>query len=92
MINQIVSKENIIAQNMKTRIDDQSKPQTMIQEKYTKRYQNLKVAEALSNNHLYPFACNELSSIIDLGYSQLPKDLKAFIFRDCLSAFRLLPE
>ena len=77
---------------MKTRIDDQSKPQTMIQEKYTKRYQNLKVAEALSNNHLYPFACNELSSIIDLGYSQLPKDLKAFIFRDCLSAFRLLPE
>ncbi|CAN7139649.1 hypothetical protein BRARA_J00797 [Brassica rapa] len=77
---------------MKPGIDDQSKPQTMIQEKYTKRYQNLKVAEALSNNHLYPFACNELSSIIDLGYSQLPKDLKAFIFRDCLSAFRLLPE
>ncbi|KAL0886562.1 hypothetical protein Bca101_010545 [Brassica carinata] len=64
----------------------------MIQEKYTGRYQNLKVAEALSNNHLYPFACNELSSIIDLGYSRFPKDLKAFIFRDCLSAFRLLPE
>ncbi|CAA7035363.1 unnamed protein product [Microthlaspi erraticum] len=57
-----------------------------------KRYQNLMIGEALSNNHLYPFACNELSSILNLGYSRLPKDLKAVIFQDTLSAFRLLPE
>ncbi|CAH2070192.1 unnamed protein product, partial [Thlaspi arvense] len=56
------------------------------------RYQNLMVGEALSNNHLYPFACNELSSIIKQGYSRSPKDLKALIFRDTLSAFRLLPD
>uniref|UniRef100_A0A1J3EUU6 F-box protein n=1 Tax=Noccaea caerulescens TaxID=107243 RepID=A0A1J3EUU6_NOCCA len=57
-----------------------------------KRYQNLMIGEAFSNNHLYPFSCNELSSILNLGYSRLPKDLKAVIFQDTLSAFRLLPE
>ncbi|CAH8363605.1 unnamed protein product [Eruca vesicaria subsp. sativa] len=56
------------------------------------RYQNLMVGDGLSDHHLYPFACNELSSFIDLGYSRLPKDVKAFIFRDCLTAFRLLPD
>ncbi|KAF8114807.1 hypothetical protein N665_0033s0001 [Sinapis alba] len=56
------------------------------------RYQNLMVGDGLSDHRLYPFACNELSSMIDLGYSQFPKDLKAFIFRDSLSAFRLLPD
>ncbi|XP_010445317.1 PREDICTED: F-box protein At5g52880-like isoform X1 [Camelina sativa] len=56
-----------------------------------KRYENLKVGEALSKNNLYPFACNELSSVLSLAYSRLPKDVKALIFRDTLSAFRLLP-
>ncbi|CAN7139650.1 F-box protein At5g52880 [Brassica rapa] len=56
------------------------------------RYQNLMVGDGLSDHHRYPFACNELISMIDLGYSRLPKDVKAFIFQDCLSAFRLLPE
>ncbi|KAG2299173.1 hypothetical protein Bca52824_035645 [Brassica carinata] len=50
------------------------------------------VGDGLSDHRLYPFACNELSSMIDLGYSRLPKDVKAFIFRDCVSAFRLLPD
>ncbi|KAJ0267234.1 F-box protein [Hirschfeldia incana] len=56
------------------------------------RYQNLMVGDGLSDHRLYPFACNELSSMIDLGYSRLPKEVKVFIFRDCLSAFRLLPD
>ncbi|XP_018454647.1 F-box protein At5g52880-like isoform X2 [Raphanus sativus] len=56
------------------------------------RYQNLMVGDGLSDHHLYSFACNELSSMIDLGYSRLPKDVRVFIFRDCLSAFRLLPD
>ncbi|EOA13861.1 hypothetical protein CARUB_v10026964mg [Capsella rubella] len=57
-----------------------------------KRYQNLMVGEALSKNHLYPFVCNELSSVLNLAYSQLPKNVKALIFQDTLSAFRLLPD
>ncbi|CAN6860881.1 unnamed protein product [Brassica oleracea] len=56
------------------------------------RYQNLMVGDGLSDHHRYTYACNELISMIDLGYSRLPKDVKAFIFQDCLSAFRLLPE
>ncbi|VVB15718.1 unnamed protein product [Arabis nemorensis] len=55
------------------------------------RYQNLMVGEALSNNRLYPFACNELSSILTLCYPRLHKFIKALIFQDTLSAFRLLP-
>ena len=50
------------------------------------------VGDGLSDHHRYTYACNELISMIDLGYSRLPNDVKAFIFQDCLSAFRLLPE
>ncbi|CAN8244522.1 unnamed protein product [Cochlearia groenlandica] len=57
-----------------------------------KRYENLMIGEALSrHNNQYPLACNELSSIYEMGYSQIPKNVKALIFRDTLSAFRLLP-
>lgn len=56
------------------------------------RYNELGVAEALSRPYDYPTACRELGLILRLAYAKLPKGLQSLIFRDTLSAFRLLPQ
>ncbi|XP_020244530.1 F-box protein At5g52880 isoform X2 [Asparagus officinalis] len=57
-----------------------------------KRYGELGLGDALGRRYDYPWACHELSFLLRSAYPKLPKNLQALIFRDTLSAFRLLPE
>lgn len=57
-----------------------------------KRYEKLGLGDALGRHYDYPWACHELSLILRFAYPKLPKNLQALVFRDTLSAFRLLPE
>ncbi|GAB4826301.1 hypothetical protein Ancab_009165 [Ancistrocladus abbreviatus] len=56
------------------------------------RYQKLELRDSLSLSYRYPFVCRELSLILRLAYSKVPKTLQALILEDTLTAFRLLPQ
>ncbi|KAF7147860.1 hypothetical protein RHSIM_Rhsim03G0195700 [Rhododendron simsii] len=56
------------------------------------RYEKLGIGESLPRVYQYPIACQELSSILRGGYSQLPKNLQSLVFQHTLTAFRLLPQ
>ncbi|XP_015067942.1 F-box protein At5g52880 [Solanum pennellii] len=56
------------------------------------RYQKLGLKESLNQPYRYPIACDELSLILRNAYSKIPKNLQSLIFRESLTAFRLLPE
>ncbi|KAG1346503.1 F-box protein [Cocos nucifera] len=58
----------------------------------SERYEELELAEALSRSYDYPTACRELGLILRLAYAKLSKSLQSLVFRDTLSAFRLLPQ
>nr|XP_010917001.1 F-box protein At5g52880 [Elaeis guineensis] len=58
----------------------------------SERYEELGLAEALSRPYDYPTACRELGLILRLAYGKLSKGLQSIVFRDTLSAFRLLPQ
>lgn len=55
------------------------------------RYQRLALKESLRSIHRYPLVCKELSLILRGAYSKLPKNLRALILQDTLTAFRFLP-
>ncbi|KAL8095821.1 hypothetical protein AgCh_036981 [Apium graveolens] len=55
------------------------------------RYKKLELQESMARFHQYPLACKELSSIIRLAFSKLPKFLQHLIFDDVVFAFRTLP-
>ncbi|KAJ4787643.1 F-box protein [Rhynchospora pubera] len=56
------------------------------------RYEDLGIAAALSRPWDFPTACSELSAILRLCYSHLPKTLQSLVFQDTLLAFRTLPD
>ncbi|KAL8153446.1 hypothetical protein V2J09_011206 [Rumex salicifolius] len=56
------------------------------------RYVKIGFRASFSISYRYPIACEELSSIIRLFYSTLPKPLHSILFQDALFAFHLLPE
>ncbi|XP_073109101.1 F-box protein At5g52880 isoform X2 [Elaeis guineensis] len=58
----------------------------------SERYEELGLAEALLRPYDYPTACRELGLILRLAYGKLSKGLQSIVFRDTLSAFRLLPQ
>ncbi|XP_020581893.1 F-box protein At5g52880 isoform X2 [Phalaenopsis equestris] len=55
------------------------------------KYAQLGLADALSRPYDYSSSCQELALILRRAYSKLPKNVQSLIFRDTLSAFRLLP-
>lgn len=57
-----------------------------------KRYERLALTDALQRTYDYPAACEELSAILRISYSKLPKDLQSRVFNDTISAFRRLPQ
>ncbi|KAL0920865.1 hypothetical protein M5K25_007880 [Dendrobium thyrsiflorum] len=55
------------------------------------KYEQLGLADALSRPYDYSPACQELALILRRAYAKLPKNVQSLVFRDTLSAFRLLP-
>ncbi|XP_078151307.1 F-box protein At5g52880-like [Carex rostrata] len=55
-------------------------------------YEELGIAAALSRPWDYPTACDDLSGMLRLVYSHLPKRLQFLIFQDTLFALRILPD
>lgn len=56
------------------------------------RYKKLGLRESIGRIYQYALACKELSLILSLSFSKLPKNLQFLIFDDTLTAFRTLPE
>ncbi|KAL1813769.1 hypothetical protein ACET3Z_023834 [Daucus carota] len=59
--------------------------------KVSDRYKSLKLRESMGKSHQYSVACKELSSILRLAYSKLPKSVQRLLFDDVVFAFRTLP-
>ncbi|KAK8938154.1 F-box protein [Platanthera guangdongensis] len=57
-----------------------------------KKYEQLGLADSLRRPYDYSDSCQELALILRRAYAKFPKSLQSIIFRDTLSAFRLLSQ
>lgn len=57
-----------------------------------RRYQSLKLRDAISRRNDYVEACKELQGILKAVYKSAPKPLQSILYEDVVHAFRSLPE
>ncbi|KAJ3695191.1 hypothetical protein LUZ60_000568 [Juncus effusus] len=56
------------------------------------KYEQLGIDKAIHRPCDYSTACHELSAVLRLAYSDLPKTVQSLVLQDILSAFRILPQ